>query len=292
MAEEYPAKTSGVTHSNFLLEESHHFVADEGFVKSPGAAWVAVFFGVFAGLLAAAFATVTGSGLLEILIWYTAIGGAFCAVSLIFSHVSFSKANEKLPVSRSTLALDLIKSEQTKNCSNQIIWAQRDPTVRAISNMRIFCVCDVQSASIGAQLADLVVQGGYGVDLCNCLETAMSTISAEPHRWNAIFIDIDECERQDDLDEIVSDLMAFRSTVPDISVVVSSASFARDNYGTERLSIADVSLRKPVSALKVLESMSVANENNRLWRSRLDELASGDSALSGSASQNVVNLRK
>lgn len=236
--------------------------------QGTGAAWGALLVGTLAGLLAAAFAVAGGNGFLVALISYIVFSLLCFVLSLAFIYSVHPETGGKPAALEATAANGEAGPRDAANLADHIVWVQRDPKARSITDERIFCVSSAKKFSIGIQLADLVVQGGYGVDLCNCLETATSTIIAEPRRWSTLFVDLDECERLNDIEDIVSDLMIFRYAVPEVAVVVCSSSFARDDLGAERLAIADISLRKPVSALKVLESIAVANENNQQWRAR------------------------
>ncbi|MDV7396400.1 hypothetical protein RZS08_33710, partial [Arthrospira platensis SPKY1] len=64
---------------------------------------------------------------------------------------------------------------------------------------------------------------------------------------------------------MVDDLTEFRIDVPHIPVIALSSRFARDDFGLERLSIADYSLRLPAEPATILKSVPIAHANNLIW---------------------------
>lgn len=87
--------------------------------------------------------------------------------------------------------------------------------------------------------------------------------------WSFFVVDIDGSE---DLDEILDRLLALRRKVPHVPVLLLSGDFSQSDFGEERLPLCDASLRTPITASRLLEALTAATENNRIWRARTTEM--------------------
>ncbi|TCP19715.1 iron-containing alcohol dehydrogenase, partial [Rhodovulum adriaticum] len=55
---------------------------------------------------------------------------------------------------------------------------------------------------------------------------------------------------------------------PNVPVILVSWRVARDDFGSERLPLADVTLRDPVAMASLEAGLAFAADNNRQWRQR------------------------
>lgn len=85
-----------------------------------------------------------------------------------------------------------------------------------------------------------------------------------------VMVDLDDCELEDALDELAE----IREIYPELTVVLASCFFGRDDFSLSRLSVGDVSLKLPISMRKLDLSIVLALENNQEWRSRQSGLKS------------------
>lgn len=85
-------------------------------------------------------------------------------------------------------------------------------------------------------------------------------------RVGLVIVDLDRCGG---IARIASDLMVFRKVRPDIPVILVSADSVVDDFSTERLAIADVTLRAPVSMSRLDLALAEAQVNNQVWQARL-----------------------
>lgn len=70
-----------------------------------------------------------------------------------------------------------------------------------------------------------------------------------------------------------SSLRAFRDRHPDIPVILVSNEFAKDDFGTSRLALCDISLRAPFTFAMLGFALREAKVNNTLWQKRLLDVA-------------------
>ena len=63
----------------------------------------------------------------------------------------------------------------------------------------------------------------------------------------------------------------FRLRCPALPLVLVSDNFQRDDFGPERLSLCDASLKLPTSVDRVEAAIKAARLNNAIWVARLDE---------------------
>lgn len=255
-----------------------------------GGVWAAAVLAVPVGLFAAAYTYFNGGSILAALSYYSIVG-VLCllaSLTLLYFLAPWSELDPSVarPLAQPR-AKDLKKAPTARSVN---AWVQWNPNGLAISDQRIFCVSSAHSLSIGSQLARIISERGYGVDLCNCLETAVSTIVINPDMWYAMIVDLDECELQAEVEDVVSSLSAFRVAAPKVVVMLFSENFARDDLETSRLSIADISLRAPLSAFRILENFPFAHSNNQAWQDRLNEVVQGHLSQVSLKSSNVVDL--
>lgn len=74
-------------------------------------------------------------------------------------------------------------------------------------------------------------------------------------------------------DQTIDELRRLRNEHPDVWVILVSWAFGRDDFSTDRLPIADVCLRGPVSFARLELALVEAEVNNAIWQGRLNELA-------------------
>lgn len=82
------------------------------------------------------------------------------------------------------------------------------------------------------------------------LDDAVGVLADNPLRWGFLFVSIDDFGGPL---EIVDDLAKMRRRLAQVPTIIMSAGFGRNDFGTGRLQVADVSLRLPMS-LAALES--------------------------------------
>jgi DNA-binding response OmpR family regulator len=93
------------------------------------------------------------------------------------------------------------------------------------------------------------------------LRNAMSFAGAES--YDIIFVDI---EGLGGLDRAIDPLANLRLDNPTVPVVMISDQFSRDDFGTSRQTLGDVSLRSPVLYPSLELSLFEALENNKSWQ--------------------------
>lgn len=229
-------------------------------------AFVAVAF----GLLASAAALSAGYGWLVALLAYICVGGvAFVLFGFVIYLLLDDEDGESLPISpsrgRSPHRMGVADVAQPQ-------WAQRSPVGPQIDDGRIFHIGSTRPGGLGVALAESIASKGYHVDICDDLHAALASITWSPLRWTLLIVDFDDCERYVDLNEIVDDLTDFRIDIPHVPVIALSSGFARDDFGLERLSIADYSLRLPAEPATIMKSVPIARANNLIWRARVRDM--------------------
>jgi DNA-binding response OmpR family regulator len=86
---------------------------------------------------------------------------------------------------------------------------------------------------------------------------------AEAESYDIIFVDI---EGLGGLDRAIDPLANLRLDNPTVPVVMISDQFSRDDFGTSRQTLGDVSLRSPVLYPSLELSLFEALENNKSWQ--------------------------
>ena len=96
------------------------------------------------------------------------------------------------------------------------------------------------------------------------IEWSRSIDYASHFSW--VIVDIDS---MGGIIECIVPLMKLRSEHPEIKVIAVSQKFFRDDFGTDRLPVADVCLKLPVSFDRIEEAAKQMRVNNRIWLGRL-----------------------
>jgi hypothetical protein len=91
-----------------------------------------------------------------------------------------------------------------------------------------------------------------------------------------IFVSIDDFGGPTFVYDQLHDL---RQNMPNTAVILVSSEFATDEYGTHRLTLADVSLRFPFSKSSLLLALNQAPINLTAWKQRVVSQAQSPTAL-------------
>lgn len=138
----------------------------------------------------------------------------------------------------------------------------------SLSDFSVF-VASCQSASLTGLMGWFRAEGAsLGFD--QNLPRALSEVAGNPALWSALIVHADGFG---DLEDLVDMLLAFRRAVPALPLILISAGFGRDNLGSERLALCDVSLRDPVGLGRMKSVLDQAIQHNRIWQQRLATLA-------------------
>lgn len=97
------------------------------------------------------------------------------------------------------------------------------------------------------------------------LAQASHFIRSGTYQVGLVVVDLESCGG---IANIVSELMAFRTAQYDIPLILISAESTVDDFSTERLAIADVTLRGPVSVSRLDLALAEAQINNQVWQAR------------------------
>ena len=157
-------------------------------------------------------------------------------------------------------------------------WGQYPANSEVSLEQRIFVIGAPQSPFVNAVMRPLT-RAGYSLDVLDCFDTALASLRELPQFWNFVFIDIDELEERWLLDEILVELLQLRREFSHIPIALSSSDFARDEFGTHRLQVADLCLATPVTTERILSSLSIMSENNQAWNDRLSVPREGVNAV-------------
>jgi len=68
--------------------------------------------------------------------------------------------------------------------------------------------------------------------------------------------------------ELIDKLLRIRQYNPQCSVILVSAEFSEDDFGTSRHPICDTSLRRPHSFARLEQAFVEASQNNMIWREK------------------------
>ena len=88
-------------------------------------------------------------------------------------------------------------------------------------------------------------------------------------KWSYAVISIDDCGG---IGRIFDTLRRFRDTYPQTPVILVSSDFSKDDMSSERLPLADVSLKLPLVSGRLQEAIDAALLNNVRWQMRIQEL--------------------
>jgi len=95
---------------------------------------------------------------------------------------------------------------------------------------------------------------------------ALSVALESPRAWSYLIVDIDDFGG---VDGIIDEMMQLRLAVPGLPVVLLSSGFAVNDFGSDRLYVADASLRLPLSFRALELAVEDAPRNNKQWCSRV-----------------------
>ena len=98
----------------------------------------------------------------------------------------------------------------------------------------------------------------------------------EDYRPDYVFISIDDFGGPT---FVYDQLHGLRQNMPNTAVILVSDEFAVDEYGTHRLTLADVSLRFPLSKSSLLLALNQAPVNLSAWKQRIASQAQSPTAL-------------
>lgn len=155
---------------------------------------------------------------------------------------------------------------------HSVTWSQREPRdiVPGCATKLAFCVGNEHSGEL-TFIAETLVELNFSVNVCNDLDEILATIIELARPCHTLVIDLDFVELSLGLGEIISELQLFRRLAPQVRVLLVSSDFNRHDFGTERLSIADVCLRSPVRESALREGLTGAEKNNVVWLHRLSD---------------------
>ncbi|WP_188526182.1 hypothetical protein [Sinisalibacter lacisalsi] len=94
---------------------------------------------------------------------------------------------------------------------------------------------------------------------------ALAVALESPRAWSYLIVDIDDFGG---VDGIIDEMMQLRLAVPGLPVILLSSGFAVNDFGSDRLYVADASLRLPLSFRALELAAEDAPRNNREWRAR------------------------
>jgi hypothetical protein len=148
------------------------------------------------------------------------------------------------------------------------IWKQLNRNNDALGGRAI--VFTDPASGAGQDVCHALLDIGYDVDLCNDIDAVVSCLLASRDRyvWELAIFDLDFMLRRDDMEDCTDILMGLRQEQLEVGLVLVSSGFGRDDFGFERLAIADASLRPPVSVARLRLARVIALNNNAIWRKR------------------------
>lgn len=94
---------------------------------------------------------------------------------------------------------------------------------------------------------------------------ALAVVLEAPRAWSYLIVDIDDFGG---VDGVIDEMMQLRLAVPGLPVILLSSGFAVNDFGSDRLYVADASLRLPLSFRALELAAEDAPRNNRQWRAR------------------------
>jgi len=116
----------------------------------------------------------------------------------------------------------------------------------------------------GGRLA-LVEIGGL-VCSYESLSTLDGVLSSQSSTVDSVLVDVDGCGG---IVQLIDSLMQFRRKHPFIPVILASREVQCDDLSEVRLTIADATVKLPLSRARIIEAQSAAVVNNGIWRDRV-----------------------
>jgi hypothetical protein len=246
-----------------------------------------------AGWICAFVSLLVGYSFLGIVTFYTVSGICIFVLALVFdtlmANVQVTFQDRRLDRACNKLAFasgggpDCAKTglsliEPANMPSKPAHWTQFSRDHSALQHGRCFVLADT-SAPLSRRLSYDLSIIGYDVDMCDDYETVMGSFQSRSDdcRWSLLVVDLDFLTCTIDLEGILDDLLTLRTCAAHLTVVViSSSEVGRDDNGISRLSIADVSLRAPVSMGRLVQGLWSAKSNNSIWQSRVRDVTETD----------------
>jgi hypothetical protein len=128
---------------------------------------------------------------------------------------------------------------------------------------------------VNSGLIQTLISVGFAVDQCDCFDAFVDTLAlnAKKPTWKLVVLDLDYISHENEMECVVDRLLALRCISPKVVFVLLSRKFLRDDFGTERLFVADAGLRTPVYSGRLKSGLDAAFQNNALWQIRLEARA-------------------
>jgi hypothetical protein len=142
--------------------------------------------------------------------------------------------------------------------------------VRATGGSHELVIMFIAKEAARRALAEPLQNWAGTCTLSRDLASGLAQVRRGSAAWTHLVIDIDGLG---ELEDILATLHRFRLDRCDVPVILLSAGFGVDDFGTHRLSITDVSLRVPTAARRFKSALIEARHNNRTWQHRCRSLA-------------------
>jgi hypothetical protein len=123
-------------------------------------------------------------------------------------------------------------------------------------------------------LLDSAAQAGLTIEQINPGVLAEKFDIFIESMWASIFVCVDDCGG---IGAVFETLRRFRNAYPKTPIILISSDFSKDDLSCERLPLADVSLKAPLSAGRMDEALKAAFLNNVIWQSRIQDLGQNKS---------------
>lgn len=196
----------------------------------------------------------------------------------LFAQLVFSlrtHSMDRATVSRPSLScadMSAVTDFLTRKRDQFLVWQRVGQGRTAPQLGRCLFIADPSSAT-STRLSTILSDCGYDVDFCNGGDASSKSLlrHSDDGTWSLFVRDLDFLQKQASLGEIVDYLIAFREEVCRVPSILLSSSFGRDDFGVDRLPIADASLRLPVARGRMAAAIAEARTNNALWQRRLED---------------------
>lgn len=166
------------------------------------------------------------------------------------------------PSSHPHLHSDDVESSADRLFDN---WSQFHAAGQSGRGQRAFVIGCANHSNIRI-LKNILLADGFDVDICNDIDTVTESIISSPKNWSLLVVDWDMLRYDLTGEDAVDILFYFRRFINHIPTILVSSEFSCDDFGTERISLSDVSVRSPVSPERFKLAVKTANVNNDLFR--------------------------
>jgi hypothetical protein len=133
------------------------------------------------------------------------------------------------------------------------------------------------------QAAAMVNRAGANVKFCNYIPDHINAIDREIRKVDIVFVDADSLK---DTGAVVEFCMKIRRLSHGVPIILLSSSVSSNDFTTERMSICDVTLKKPTARVVISYAIDAAIRNNARYQSLISDVADG-MPLSSLAGQDV-----